>query len=161
MAHALHCNLRILAYERYRGHQDPRAREESQVVELFSTPWLARYKALWNAEPELADALARVGFEARIGYGYKGENDPRALLVVENGHVAEARPYAGELLDWDLRADAETWARWQSEPPGMVGLGIAYTTSRMQFVIGDYAAMIKDPRMAAPFMKSFVVMSRV
>jgi hypothetical protein len=31
----------------------------------------------------------------------------------------------------------------------------------MQFRVGDYASMIKDPRMAGPFIKSFTIMSRV
>jgi hypothetical protein len=135
--------------------------EDSQVDEMFSARWLARFGELWNAEPGLADALGRIGFDASIGYGFTGDNDPRGVLVVKNGRVDAARVYGGELLDWDLRADAETWQSWLSQPPGMVGLGIAYTTSRLQFVVGDYAVMIKDPRMAGPFMKSFSVMARV
>jgi hypothetical protein len=31
----------------------------------------------------------------------------------------------------------------------------------MKFKVGDYSAMIKDPRMAGPFIKSFSVMARV
>jgi hypothetical protein len=31
----------------------------------------------------------------------------------------------------------------------------------MKFKVGDYSAMIKDPRMADPFIKSFSVMARV
>jgi hypothetical protein len=31
----------------------------------------------------------------------------------------------------------------------------------MKFKVGDYGAMIKDPRMAGPFIKSFAVMGRV
>lgn len=129
--------------------------------ELFSEPWMARFRTLWNAEPELSGALGRIGFDATIGYGFKGENDPRGVVIVKNGAVVEARDYAGELLDWDLRADHETWQSWLANPPGMISLGMAYTTSKLQFVIGDYAAMIKDPRMAGPFMKSFAVMARV
>ena len=44
---------------------------------------------------------------------------------------------------------------------GMMGLGAAYTTGKLKFAVGDYGAMIKDPRMAKPFIKSFSVMGRV
>ncbi len=47
-----------------------------------------------------------------------------------------------------------------SKPPGMMGLGMAFTSRKMKFVVGDYSAMIKDPRMAKPFIKSFSVMGR-
>jgi hypothetical protein len=43
----------------------------------------------------------------------------------------------------------------------MMGLSMAYITRKLQFRVGDYTAMIKDPRMAGPFVKSFAVMSRV
>lgn len=135
--------------------------EMRQVNDLFSDRWLARFGAAWNAEPELYDALGRIGFDAVIGYGFKGEEKPRVVVVVRNGRVVAANPFAGEALDWDLRADVSTWESWLDQPPGMVGVGMAYTTSKLQFVVGDYAAMIKDPRMAGPFMKSFAVMARV
>ena len=144
----------------FKGRQDPGAREETQVNDMFSAPWLARFGEMWNAEPELSGALGRIGFDATIGYGFKGDNDPRGVLIVKDGMVVAARLYSGELLDWDLRADADTWQSWLTQPPGMVSLGMAYTTSRLQFVVGDYAAIIKDPRMAVPFMKSFSVMAR-
>jgi hypothetical protein len=31
----------------------------------------------------------------------------------------------------------------------------------MKFQVGDYTAMIKDPRMAGPFIKSFAAMGKV
>jgi hypothetical protein len=43
----------------------------------------------------------------------------------------------------------------------MMGLGMAYTTGKLKFKIGDYMAMVKDPRMAGPFIKSFTVMGQV
>jgi hypothetical protein len=43
----------------------------------------------------------------------------------------------------------------------MAGLGMAFTTGKMKFQTGDYFAMIKDPRMAMPFIKSFSVMGGV
>lgn len=131
------------------------------MQDLFSDRWLARFGDAWNAEPELSEALGRFGFDAAIGYGFKGEDRPRGVLIVRDGKVVATKPFSGESLDWDMRADANTWESWRDQPPGMVGLGMAYTTSKLQFVVGDYAAMIKDPRMAGPFMKSFAVMARV
>jgi hypothetical protein len=38
---------------------------------------------------------------------------------------------------------------------------MAATTGKLKFRKGDYGAMVKDPRMAGPFVKSFSVMGRV
>jgi hypothetical protein len=38
---------------------------------------------------------------------------------------------------------------------------MAYTTGKMKFAVGDYGSMLKDPRMAGPFIKSFSVMGTV
>ncbi len=131
------------------------------MAALFSADWMEGFRDAWNRDPELADALERIGFASVIGYGFKGEPNPRGVIIVENGRAVEAGPYTGEDLDWDLRADQETWGQWLQKPPGMLLLGMAYSASRLQFVRGDYAAMIKDPRMAGPFMKSFAVMGSV
>ena len=63
-------------------------------------------------------------------------------------------------MNWDLRASMDNWSKWMSKPPGMMGLGMAYTSRKLKFNVGDYGAMIKDPRMAGPFIKSFSVMGR-
>jgi hypothetical protein len=42
-----------------------------------------------------------------------------------------------------------------------MSLGMAYTTGKLKFKVGDYMAMIKNPSMAGPFIKSFSVMGRV
>ena len=128
---------------------------------LFSPEWMARFREAWNAEPALAGALGKIGFNSKIGYGFRGEPTPRGLLIIENGQAIDAKAYDGERLDWDLRADPETWAAWLEQPPGMVSLGMAYASSRRQFVTGDSVTMIKEPSMAGPFMKSFYVMARV
>lgn len=130
-------------------------------MRLFSPEWMARFRDAWNAEPALAGALGKIGFDSIIGYGFRGEPTPRGILIVENGRATAAKGYDGEILDWDLRADPDTWEAWLAEPPGMVSLGMAYASSRLQFVAGDYVTMIKEPSMAGPFMKSFSVMARV
>jgi hypothetical protein len=130
------------------------------MSELFSADWMQRYLDQWNADPELAGALGEIGFSSVIAYGFDGEAGPRAVLRVEHGRAVAAGPYADETLNWDLRATPEQWAKWLENPPGMMGLGLAYTSRKLKFQVGDYAAMIKDPRMAGPFIKSFSAMGR-
>lgn len=79
---------------------------------------------------------------------------------MENGKATEAGIYAGQALNWDLRASFDQWLKWVEKPPGMMGLGMAYTSRKLKFKVGDYGAMVKDPRMAGPFIKSFSVMGR-
>ena len=130
------------------------------MAELFSDEWMQSFKDQWNAEPELADALAKINFNSVIGYGFPGEDTPRGVLTVEDGKATAAGAFTGQTLNWDLRAKAEQWEAWMQKPPGMMGLGAAFTTGKIKFVIGDYKSMLKDPRMATPFIKSFAVMGR-
>ncbi|MCK5665709.1 MAG: SCP-2 sterol transfer family protein, partial [Thiotrichaceae bacterium] len=60
-----------------------------------------------------------------------------------------------------IRADQKNWEKWLSKGIGMAGLGMAVTTGKMKFKVGDFKAMIKDPRMAGPFIKSFEAMGKV
>ena len=130
------------------------------MAELFSDEWMKSFMEQWNAEPDLSDALAQIGFNSVIGYGFDGEDQPRGLLVVENGKATSAGAYTGEDMNWDIRASADQWQKWMGKPPGMMGLGMAFTSRKMKFLVGDYGSMIKDPRMAGPFVKSFSVMAR-
>ncbi len=130
------------------------------MADLFSDEWMKSFMEQWNAEPELSDALAEIGFNTVLAYGFDGEEQPRGVLRVENGKAVAAGSYAGEELNWDLRAAEGQWKKWMGKPPGMMGLGMAYTSRKLKFNVGDYAAMIKDPRMAGPFIKSFAVMGR-
>lgn len=132
------------------------------MAELFSQEWMDQYKERWNAEPELAQALNEIGFNSVIGYGFEDEEQPRAYIQVEDGLVTEAGDYDGQKkLNWDLRATPDNWKKWMNKPPGMMGLGMAYTSRKLKFKVGDYGSMVKDPRMAGPFIKSFTVMGRV
>ena len=131
------------------------------MADLFSDEWMKSYMEQWNSEPELSDALAKINFNSVIAYGFDGEDTPRGVITVENGKATSAGPYTGsENLSWDLRATFDNWNKWMDKPPGMMGLGMAYTSRKLKFNVGDYAAMIKDPRMAGPFIKSFTVMGR-
>ena len=128
------------------------------MSEMFSEEFMQKFKDNWNADSELAGALEKIGFNSTIGYGIDGEDQPRGYLKVENGHVVEAGAYSGQELNWDLRASEDNWKKWMKKPPGMMGLGMAYTSRKLKFNVGDYTAMIKDPRMAGPFIRSFSVM---
>jgi len=44
---------------------------------------------------------------------------------------------------------------------GMAGMGMAYTMGKLKFRTGDYGAMIKNPKMAGPFVKSFGLMQKI
>ncbi|MBF0455140.1 MAG: SCP-2 sterol transfer family protein [Magnetococcales bacterium] len=131
------------------------------MADLFSAEWMNRFEEEWNKEPELADALAKIDFTSTIAYGFDGEEQPKGILVVEGGRVVRSGSFAGEELNWDLRASQSNWEKWIAKGLGMMGLGMAYTSRKLKFQVGDYGAMVKDPRMAKPFIKSFSVMGRV
>ena len=40
-------------------------------------------------------------------------------------------------------------------------MGMAVTMGKLKFEKGDFGAMIKDPRMATPFVKSFALMGAI
>ncbi|HHB12741.1 MAG TPA: SCP-2 sterol transfer family protein [Chromatiales bacterium] len=130
------------------------------MAELFSEEWFKNFMAAWNNEPELYEPLANIGFNSVIAYGFDGEDQPRGYIAVENGKAVDAGLYDGREVNWDLRATKDNWEKWMKKPPGMMGLGMAYTSRKLKFNVGDYAAMIKDPRMAGPFIKSFSVMAK-
>ena len=128
---------------------------------LFSDEWMKGFMEQWTAESALAGALAEIGFNSAIGYGFPDDAQPTGVLVVENGKAVSAGSYNGEELNWDIRASDAQWQKWISKPPGMMGLGTAFASGKMKFKVGDYGAMLKDPRMAKPFITSFSVMARV
>lgn len=131
------------------------------MAEIFSNDWMVKFGEAWNAEPTLAGELGKIGFNSTIAYGFQDEETPRGVLVIENGHVVTGAAFDGQPLSWDMRASKADWEKWSHKPPGLMGLGMAYTARKLRFKVGDYAAMIKDPRMAGPFIKSFEVMGRV
>lgn len=131
------------------------------MPQLFSPEWMNQLKDLWNAEPEIKDKLASIGFNSVITCGFKGEDKPLGVFVVENGECVRAGAYNGETPDWDMRADRKDWLKWTKEPLGMVGLGTAYTFGKLKFLKGDYGSMIKNPAMAGPFVKSFGLMAKI
>ncbi len=131
------------------------------MAALFSEDWMVDFGNAWNDEPDLGDALNKIGFASVIGYGFEGEPAPRGYIKVENGYVTAAGAYKGETMNWDLRASSSDWEKWCKSGIGMMSLGLAYTTGKLKFKVGDYGALIKNPAMAAPFIKSFSVMGTV
>ncbi len=131
------------------------------MADLFSAEWMKSFGEAWNAEPELGVALGKIGFNSVIAYGFTGDPQASGYIKIENGMVVDSGAYSGQTLNWDLRCKKEDWLKWIQSPPGMMGLGMAYTTGKIKFATGDYGAMLKDPRMSGPFIKSFSVMGRV
>ena len=128
---------------------------------LFDDAWMKSFQEKWNAEPDLAGALEKIGFNSVIGYGFPKDDTCVGYIAVVNGQVTEAGAYDGRELNWDLRADQKNWDKWLAKGLGMTGLGLAFTTGKLKFKVGDFKAMISDPRMAGPFIKSFTVMGSV
>ena len=130
------------------------------MAELFTDGWMKSFMEQWNAEPALCEALKQISFNSVIGYGFDGSDQPTGVLTIENGQAVSAGAYNGETLNWDIRCSDAQWKKWIGKPPGMMGLGMAFTSGKMKFKVGDYGSMLKDPRMAGPFIKSFSVMGR-
>ncbi len=131
------------------------------MADLFSAEWMGAFAERWNGETDLTGPLGEIGFNSIIGYGFPDDDQPRGVLVVEGGKAVSGGAYNGEELNWDIRASEDQWNKWITKPPGMMGLGMAFTSGKMKFKVGDYAAMLKEPKMAKPFIKSFSVMGAV
>lgn len=127
----------------------------------FSEEWMLRFKDIWNANDNITKPLAGANFNSTIAYGFLDDEQALGVIVVEKGVVTSAGAYAGETLNWDIRTQPEIWQKWLNYPPGMMAIGIAYSSNKLQFKQGDYSAMIKDPRIAGPFIKSFEIMAQL
>lgn len=131
------------------------------MSEIFSAEWMESLKNAWNADPDIPTALAEIGFNSSIGYGFIDNETASGILMIENGTVISAGIYKGEALSWDFRAKQSQWKKWLIKPPGMSALSLAFTSGKLKIKAGDYGAMMKDHRMASPFIKSFSLMSQL
>lgn len=131
------------------------------MAELFSDEWINELKDAWNADAEVSGKLAEIGFSSIITCGFKDDEKPTCVFVVENGQAISAGLYNGEKPDWDMRATRDNWMKWVAKPLGMTGMGIAFTTGKLKFIEGDFKQMMKTPTMAVPFVKSFALMSAI
>ena len=130
------------------------------MPELFSLEWADKYKDIWNSTDGIARELGSIGFNSIVAFGIEGEDEPRCVLTVSNGKVLKIGEHHGEDINWDLRASDEYWEHLLEKPPGLMKLGLAYTSRKLKFHKGDYAAMIKDPGLSASFVKCFSLMSK-
>jgi len=131
------------------------------MAQLFTDEWINALKDEWNADPEVSDKLAEINFSSVITCGFKDDDNPLCVFVVENGKAVSAGLYNGETADWDMRATEENWGKWIKKPLTMTSMGMAFATGKLKFVEGDFKAMIKNPSMAVPFVKSFGLMAKI
>ncbi|MEW5823721.1 MAG: SCP-2 sterol transfer family protein [Pseudomonadota bacterium] len=95
------------------------------MAALFSAEWMNALKEAWNADPEVRGRLEEIGFNSIIACGFKDEDQPRGVFVVEKGACVRAGDYDGSPADWDMRATPDNWAKWAQEGIGMAGAGQA------------------------------------
>jgi hypothetical protein len=115
----------------------------------------------WNADKEIIDTLQRAGFSSVVAFGFEGEAEPAFVMTIEDGKITSINSRPAAEIKWDIRATKENWISMVAKPPGLMQLGIAYTSRKMRFLKGDYATMIKDPSLAGAFVKSFALMGKV
>jgi hypothetical protein len=133
---------------------------KGSMPELFSIEWAQKYREIWNSNDGIANELSRVGFNSVVAFGMIDEEKPRCVLTISNGQLVTAGPHKGELINWDLRAEVDYWEHLMEKPPGLMRLGLAYTSRKLKFKKGDYAAMIKDPKLSGAFVKCFALMGK-
>ncbi len=131
------------------------------MADLFSASWARAYMEELNSDSEITDTLQKAGFSSVVAFGLPDENEPAFVMAIENGLVSSVNNTAMDDIKWDIRANTDVWLSLIVKPPGLMKLGIAYTSRKLRFEKGDYATMIKDPSLAAAFVKSFALMGRV
>jgi hypothetical protein len=128
---------------------------------LFSEAWMAVLKEKWNNSPQVYEPLQKAGFNARIGYGFKGEPRARGMISIVHGMVLHAGAMDEGELDWDLRASPENWATWIENGFGLTKLGPAIATKALEFAKGNYRQMIQNPSLSQPFLQHFQLMGEI
>lgn len=131
------------------------------MSELFSNEWAQAYKKAWNEDGEITSTLRQAGFSSVVAFGFHEEDAPRFVMKIVEGLITSIDEQPEDLIDWDIRASQENWLVLVAKPPGLMKLGIAYTSRKMRFKKGDYATMVKDPSLACAFVKSFGLMSKI
>lgn len=130
----------------------------------FSKEWMEKFMEEWNNDAELTGPLAAINFNSIICYGFKENSTPTGFIAVEQGRAVRAGTFEelnGAAYNWDLRASPERWQKWFDTGMTMSRMGSSYMTGKIKFAKGDYTSMIGNPRMAGPFIKSFVTMGKV
>ena len=131
------------------------------MADLFSSEWSQSFMETWNDDEEIISSLQRAGFNSVVAFGMLDTEEPAFIMTIENGVVASINNASLDDVKWDIRASTENWISLIVKPPGLMKLGIAYTSRKLRFTKGDYATMIKDPSLAGAFVKSFALMGKV
>lgn len=131
------------------------------MMGLFSSDWAQSFKGAWNADEEITASLGRVGFNSVVAFGVLDLDEPLFVMTIQNGLISSINSVSADEIKWDLRATNDDWLSLIEEPPGIMKLGIAYTSRKLRFIKGDYATMIRDPNLAEAFVKSFALMGKV
>ena len=131
------------------------------MPEMFSDEWAKAYMDVWNGDAEITDMLGKGGFSSVVAFGQQDEEDPRFVMTIENGKITSVDKKPSSEIKWDLRANQDFWLSLLTKPPGLMKLGMAYTSRKLRFKVGDYATMIKDPSLAGAFVKCFALMGKV
>ncbi len=131
------------------------------MADLFSNEWAQSFKDAWNADEEITASLQRAGFNSVVAFGMPENDEPSFVMIIENGVVSSVNTASVDDIKWDIRATIEDWLSLIVKPPGLMKLGIAYTSRKLRFRKGDYATMIRDPSLAGAFVKSFALMGKV
>jgi hypothetical protein len=136
----------------------------SQAAELFSAEWMNGFKDAWNSNSEITEKLGKIDFNSTIAYGFTVDDKPLGVIKVQKGIVTSAGAYNDEELNWDLRAPKEKWEEWLAAENGPTKTQLfrpAWLGGKLKFKKGNYSAMLKNPSMMGPFVKSFTVMGQV
>lgn len=128
---------------------------------MFSDEWARSYMDIWNSDPDISSMLGEADFSSVVAFGYQDEEEPRFVMTIEHGNMVSVDKKPANEIKWDLRAEQDFWLSLLSKPPGLMKLGIAYTSRKLRFNKGDYATMIKDPSLAGAFVKCFALMGKV
>lgn len=131
------------------------------MTDLFSNEWAEAYKEAWNSDEEITSSLARAGFNSVVAFGLADDTEPAFVMAIQNGLVSSINTAPHDDIKWDIRATKDDWISLIVKPPGLMKLGIAYTSRKLRFIKGDYATMVKDPSLASAFVKSFALMGKV
>ena len=131
------------------------------MAELFSNEWAEAYMDAWNSDSEIVSTLERAGFNSVVAFGLPDTDEPAFIMKIQLGRIISVNNTPSAESNWDIRATQDNWLSLIVKPPGLMKLGIAYTSRKLRFAKGDYATMIKDPRLAGAFVKSFGLMGQV
>ena len=131
------------------------------MADLFSNEWAQSFKDAWNADEEIIESLQRAGFDSVVAFGLPETDEPSFVITIQNGLVSSINTASVDDIKWDIRATTDDWLSLIVKPPGLMKLGIAYTSRKIRFRKGDYATMIRDPSLAGAFVKSFALMGKV